>query len=109
MREAGGSATVLGRSSVERREVISQPFERADVAATEDGRTPLSTPLQIHDAAMLLVGLVEAPQFQPHSAFLQRRVDPPGRVALAKEISHGRQGDQVNAAGVLLQLPSGGA
>ena len=48
---------------------------------------------------------IEAPQFQAHAVLLQSGVDPTRGVAIMKNISHRRQVDEVNATGILRDLP----
>src|SRR5437588_236727 len=64
-----------------------------------------SPPLQIHNPAMFLVRLIEAPQFEAHAFVFQRSVDPSRRVALLKQVCHRWQIDKVNTGRILVHFP----
>jgi hypothetical protein len=62
-------------------------------------------PLEIHDLAVIFVRLIHATQFHSHSVQLQRRAHPAARLALAKNICHRREIDQMDAAFVPRHVP----
>src|SRR5262249_43254882 len=65
----------------------------------------LATPLQIVDFPVGFMTWIDAPQLQAHAMPFQSSVDPTGSVAVMKNICDRGQVDEMNSAGILLDLP----